>query len=201
MLNEEILTKLRKGSVIIVRVSNDYIINGVIERISYVEYLGEESFYTIQLNFNGQTVDLDSRDNLEFIYWTEQHNEEYIEHLIKEDEFDEVLEQYQIGKENYLVGIINKWDIWNDEEKKKICEGLPFRVKSKDFKDIFDFIQEKNDCINKLCQKANKSNEDLISNLEKDIEFLDRYEKFKKLLPEEVGKLYDFLLYKVWGYQ
>lgn len=200
MTTEEIIRKLRRGDFIIVRVGNEYIISGMIEEICYVEPLGEESFYNIQLNFNGQTVFIDSRDNLKFTYWTEQRNEEYIDHLVQEDKLDWLFEKYQMNKENYLSESIDRWNDWDEEEKKIICEGIYSKIESTDIKDILDFIQNKTELINKLSQEANKLNKDLISRLENDIEFLKRYEKFKELFPEKIGNLYDFLLYKVWGY-
>lgn len=199
MTTEEIYMKLRRGDAIYVCIGNEYSINGVIESICYVEPLGEDSFYTIQLNFNRQTVYLDSRDDIEILNWTEHEGEKYIWHSEIQDKFEKVLKKYHVDT-NDLSEIAERWNEWNDEEKEEICDLAKNVIESQDLKNIFDLVQLKNDTINQLSDEAKKLTDKLIAELEKGKEFLERYEAFKKLIPGFEG-VYDFLLYKVWGYR
>lgn len=199
MTTEEIIGKLRRGDVIYVYVGNRYAINGIVEGICYVEPLGEDSFYAIQLNFNGQTVNLDSRDDIEILNWTEHEGEEYTFHSQIQDNFEKVLEKYHMDINNLLSEIVERWNEWNDEEKEEICDAVKNVIETQDLKDILDLVQLKNDTINQLSEEAKKLTDKLIAELEKGKDFLERYEAFKKFIPG-LESVYDFLLYKVWGY-
>lgn len=200
MTTEEIFMKLRRGDVIYVCIGNRYAINGIVEGICYVEPLGEDSFYTIQLNFNGQTVNLDSRDDIEILDWTEHEGEEYTFHSQIRDKFEKVLEKYHVDANNFLSEIAEQWNEWNDEEKEEICDAVKNVIETQDLKNIFDLIQLKNDEFEQLSEEAKKLCDKLIAELEKGKEFLERYEAFKKFILG-LESVYDFLLYKVWGYR
>ena len=100
---------------------------------------------------------------------------------------------------NLLSEIVERWNEWNDEEKEEICDAVKNVIETQDLKDILDLVQLKNDTINQLSEEAKKLTDKLIAELEKGKEFLERYEAFKKFIPG-LESVYDFLLYKVWGY-
>lgn len=82
----------------------------------------------------------------------------------------------------------------------KDCDAVKNVIETQDLKDILDLVQLKNDTINQLSEEAKKLTDKLIAELEKGKEFLERYEAFKKFIPG-LESVYDFLLYKVWGYR
>lgn len=199
MTKNEIFKQLKIGSLISVNIDNVTIISGHIADMCHVEPMGQEEYYVFAIVCRDMIFELDSRD-IEINVWIEDTEDGQVLHdelaeRIKEEK-NELLLKYgfkeDAGLGNIMPTMIEKWDECSEEEKKDYLSIL----------EKFDFSELMEDVIQARANDKKHRDEIVdwkIQKLDDEIAFLEKYENFKKFLPEWGCSLYDAIIYDVCG--
>lgn len=199
MTKNEIFKKLKIGSIISVNMDNVTIISGWIADMCHVEPMGQEEYYVFTICYKNMLFELDSRD-VEINVWIEDTEDGQVFHdelaeRIKEEKKKLLLKygfKEDAGLGNIMPTMIEKWDECSEEEKKDYLSIL----------EKFDFSELMKDVVQARANDKKYKDELVdwkLQKLDDEIAFLEKYENFKKFLPELGCSLYDAIIYDICG--
>ena len=108
--------------------------------------------------------------------------------------YNEKLKDYDIQSGDTMASILRKfidnWSEYDDETKSILISEVTYAVTTPTLKDLISAMASDKKSIQEKIDKYLKI-------LNNDMVFMDKYEKFKKFLPDAMAKTYDALLFDV----